>query len=268
MGAQWRALTEQAGFDLGGSGPAGVLLNPTSSQIIDLTGHPGIIGIGVNGDPSQTSPLADFNNNSTDTSGGVVSIRGIGIADPDASGQLVLAKNVVNDESSYNQMFRNALAPTGSGIFVQANDDGSSALSFILGPFQPSLEIAIDVSGNITLTQNGPAQSSIALDHEGDIVITAGSPDGSITLTDGAGGVIEADGTGNVGLVAVGTGMVASLRGDQVAIQLNDAGSLGFFAGGPVTKQIVTGAKLPSDVVMASLLTALAAYGLITDSTT
>ncbi len=45
-------------------------------------------------------------------------------------------------------------------------------------------------------------------------------------------------------------------------------GNLGFFATTPTTKKTVAGAKLPADAVMASLLTALVAYGLITDSTT
>lgn len=43
---------------------------------------------------------------------------------------------------------------------------------------------------------------------------------------------------------------------------------VGFYGGSPVVQPTVTGAKLPSDVVLASLLTALAAQGLIVDSST
>lgn len=50
-------------------------------------------------------------------------------------------------------------------------------------------------------------------------------------------------------------------------IQASTSG-LGFFGTSPAAKPTVTGAKLPSDTVMASLLTALAALGLITNSTT
>jgi hypothetical protein len=44
--------------------------------------------------------------------------------------------------------------------------------------------------------------------------------------------------------------------------------AVGFYGAQPVAQQTVTGAKLPTDVVMASLLTALAALGLVVDSTT
>lgn len=50
-------------------------------------------------------------------------------------------------------------------------------------------------------------------------------------------------------------------------VQTNDTG-LGFFGTAPAAKPTVTGAKLPSDVALASLLTALVALGLITNSTT
>lgn len=57
-------------------------------------------------------------------------------------------------------------------------------------------------------------------------------------------------------------GLVKNLGG------LAHNGNLGFFNTVPITKQTVTGAKLPSDTVMASLLAALVSYGLIVDSTT
>ena len=48
----------------------------------------------------------------------------------------------------------------------------------------------------------------------------------------------------------------------------NIAGNIGFFNTVPQGIQTVTGAKLPSDVALASLLTALSTYGLIHDTTT
>lgn len=64
---------------------------------------------------------------------------------------------------------------------------------------------------------------------------------------------------------AIKTGTGTVLFGDNV--QLN-GGAIGFFGHSPGAQEAVTGAKLPSDVVMASLLAALAATGLIIDSTT
>ncbi len=56
-------------------------------------------------------------------------------------------------------------------------------------------------------------------------------------------------------------------NGNDVFV-ITAAGHVGFFNQAPAAKPTVTGAKLPSDTVMASLLSALAALGLVTDSTT
>jgi hypothetical protein len=53
------------------------------------------------------------------------------------------------------------------------------------------------------------------------------------------------------------------------ATQINiTATTMGFFNAAGVTKPVVAGAKLPGDVVLASLLAALVALGLITDTST
>jgi hypothetical protein len=58
------------------------------------------------------------------------------------------------------------------------------------------------------------------------------------------------------------------LTASPVQFALASAVQLGFFGAPAVSKPTVTGAKLPSDTVMASLLTALVALGLVTNSTT
>lgn len=65
-----------------------------------------------------------------------------------------------------------------------------------------------------------------------------------------------------------GTGGSVALRdsGGVSVIEVGSSQSLGFFNGGITTKQTVTGSRLGSPA-LASLLSALAAYGLITDST-
>ncbi|SRR6266566_922942 len=73
---------------------------------------------------------------------------------------------------------------------------------------------------------------------------------------------IEDQVTGTPWAIKTGLGLV------ELGGPLEVHGNLGFFAATPAAKQTVAGAKLPADAVIASLLTALAAYGLITDSTT
>jgi hypothetical protein len=64
------------------------------------------------------------------------------------------------------------------------------------------------------------------------------------------------------------TGKSLHLAGASArVISVKADGGLSFFAGTTATKQTVTGAK-GSNAALGSLLTALAAYGLITDSTT
>lgn len=66
---------------------------------------------------------------------------------------------------------------------------------------------------------------------------------------------------------ATGTTRIEDGSGNPI-IEANSVNHLGFFAATPIAKPTVTGVKLPSDVVIASLLTALKNLGLITDSTT
>jgi hypothetical protein len=153
---------------------------------------------------------------------------------------------------------------------------------------------SVDANGNITIKPNATGNA-----------ITVQQFDGSslaLNCTDGAGGLVTVyvfnGGSGITGTDAAndtyaffalsGTvefQMVDSSNGNidfksiggTTSIQLTDSSSatiflspslVGFFSAAPVGKQTVTGVKLPSDVVMASLLTALANLGLITDSTT
>ncbi len=75
------------------------------------------------------------------------------------------------------------------------------------------------------------------------------------------GTVIQIDANGG-GTVRIGTVSNCEIR------LCSSTGSINFFESGPNTQQTVTGAKLPGDVVLASLLTALASYGLIIDGST
>lgn len=61
---------------------------------------------------------------------------------------------------------------------------------------------------------------------------------------------------------------VSSVNAAPTITTLTVTGNSGFFGTAAAAKPTVTGAKLPSDVALASLLTGLASLGLVTDSTT
>jgi hypothetical protein len=105
--------------------------------------------------------------------------------------------------------------------------------------------------------------SRFEADAAGNFLVDA-RPAGKFQVTDSSGQtafLVDAS------LVLVGnSGRAAIVAGSSVRVG-SGGGTLGFYSGGPVTQPDVTGAKLPSDTVMASLLAGLAALGLITDST-
>ena len=85
---------------------------------------------------------------------------------------------------------------------------------------------------------------------------TAASPDNIITGT--------ATGDSGIAILAVGKGF--HLGGTVSVIEVTQGNALGFFnAATPATKQTVTGSR-GANAALASLLTALATYGLVTDS--
>jgi hypothetical protein len=80
------------------------------------------------------------------------------------------------------------------------------------------------------------------------------------------------DNTGYVGMdISVSNARIfTDKRGTGTALSLivqKSGGTLGFLGTGGVTKQTITGSR-GGNAALASLLTALAAHGLITDSTT
>ncbi len=132
----------------------------------------------------------------------------------------------------------------GMDLYGDGNGTGSRAGSYIYG-------ILIE---NLSWTA-GPVEADSA-------AIRIKDQDGMATV--GHEFALLIDDQSDSGAWAIKTGLGLVELGDALEVH----GNLGFFATTPTTKQTVSGAKLPVDDVMASLLAALAAYGLITDSTT
>jgi hypothetical protein len=119
------------------------------------------------------------------------------------------------------------------------------------GLMQLSLGLAVDQQ--IALTNDEPTGQGIVIEN---------SSPGGIQITDqtGGGGIqIESD-------VEVD---IAGTNATPIVIAIgNSTDKIGFFGSGTVLQPTVAGAKLPGDTVMGSLLAALAALGLIVDTTT
>ena len=123
----------------------------------------------------------------------------------------------------------------------------------------------IDGSGNMTFaaaagrvsfvanTQYNAGATTITLNAGGDTTLILDSSTNPETIT------LDSDISGTKIFVGKSTGMVVLVGGPSA--------SLGFFNATPITKPTVTGSK-GGNVALASLITALANLGLLTDSTT
>jgi hypothetical protein len=117
---------------------------------------------------------------------------------------------------------------------------------------------------------DGQGHALFGIDAGGDIffAVTAGGP--ALTVDAGATASVVSITDGGVSLKAPANSEVQILdtAGDALVRVGGASQTLAFFGTSPAAKPTVTGAKLPSDTVMASLLTALTALGLVTNSTT
>jgi len=167
--------------------------------------------------------------------------------------------------SSFGILIEDADAVGGGGIGISSDNNGVSVSSPVseldLNPHGGGISLTDSDTGgepgiSITSTNNKiqfSANGSTGILESSDITFTVASGGTAALLTSGTGSVQMAGDGGSSCHMLIGTA----------------ADHLGFFGKFPgATKETITGAKLASDVVMANLLTALAAYGLITDSTT
>lgn len=119
---------------------------------------------------------------------------------------------------------------------------------------------------SIEIGQGGSGNRTAFLDLVGDDTYT----DFAFRILRGAAGanaatVMTHRGTGTLQIATSEAGTMQFLTANTLRLQLSGAGAIGFFGSGGTTQQTVTGSR-GGNAALASLLTALAAYGLIVNS--
>jgi hypothetical protein len=190
---------------------------------------------------------------------------------------------------SYNGLLieQNAIAPNGRGIYVGGYVAATGVPSSVL-PYAPmqandAWQNGIDFGGatftNFAFRSPGFAVDSVGNLSANNVLSTAGHV-GSHSAYNPTVGCYDTGQAAGAGLLLGGGSLlyIASLNaaGDYVGTRctidtsgnVNATGGVGVFGHtAPVSRPTVSGAK-GSNAALASLLTALAAYGLVTDSTT
>lgn len=173
---------------------------------------------------------------------------------------------------------------------AEAIDDGGAPPGGVAGDIQfnkgdgtfanaagiaASCQAAIDGSGNMTFTSTGVMAFTSELDNvtfEANNQYTAGAE--KIQLNAGGDTTIIVDGSVSPNTVTMDSDLnnteffIAPSAGQSLSVGNSTGFHLGFFGTTPVVKPTVTGAKAGNTALTLSLLAALAALGLITDSTT
>lgn len=217
----------------------------------------------------------------------------------DSDGSFLTDLHVGPEESAMDPFINNYLLPVtaefnaivglggsfGTGVGIESQDGGTNAsgpgvgaleIATLLNPTSnadPSHGIsAISILTNDTGAHNVGVQRGLycIANHfaTGTLADVEGVFIDSPQVTGGAGPITSATAI-RIGDQAAATSNWAIKTGLGL-VELGDAlkvhGDLGFFAGTPAAKQTVTGSK-GANAALANLLTALAAYGLLTDST-
>ncbi len=155
-----------------------------------------------------------------------------------------------------------------SGVGVQVT--GSTGLNGTLDVTGLStLQDTTIASDSIEINANGTGNRTALIDFHGDDTYT----DYALRIVrynTGANGnsQIQHRGTGGLYISTQDAGaIIFQTNGSNTRLQISSAGAIGFFGGGGTTQQTVTGSR-GGNAALASLLTALANYGLIVNSST
>jgi len=153
-----------------------------------------------------------------------------------------------------------------SAVADYAGSEFSSTSNFLQITGGTTKKATIDIGATtvdaISIINAEPASGGITIkDTSATVTLDSTAATGGIVLNGGVGGIF-----------LTLTGGTFSAIGDSITPAIIAIGAaideLGFFGATSVVKPTVAGAKLPGDVVMASLLAALVALGLIADTTT
>lgn len=179
----------------------------------------------------------------------------VGVSDPGSVSQtMVVADDGIGGPMRVYPQNTNGISTVVQTLQLEAQGANGSFLS--LGPDDCSLKkpsSGITSYGSVTIDSNG----AVVHGNEGVMPFVARSTHGMGTLT------LEAqDAEGSSGVSMNGVGVVVT--GVDVAIVCD---RFGVFGADPVDKSTISGSR-DGNAALASLLTALAALGLVTDSTT
>ena len=210
-----------------------------------------------NGDDGQVISIVfqqDSVGHSVSAGGGNIQ----GFVTPSASANALSAGQFVLSQTNNTWIALQTAAggsPAGTNTAVQFNNNGAfggNANNFSYDDSTQSLQLENGGASTIISFVGGATQSM-------DVTLNATSSPPALTVDN-----TETDGT--LFLHSDGNLTLESDSG-AVIVQISGSGSLGFFGATGHVKEAITGSKA-SNAALASLLTALAAYGLVTDSTT
>jgi len=246
------------------------VLDPTAAKIFDMHSFPVGLNFEATYSPTPLSAFLDINVDMTSNavpSGGSLALNVLVFTNSnrpypvfafDGGAQIGMLEDLTGGSDQAGVY----------GALIYAKPGGDVVLGSIHG-----LEVQAQCDGSVTVTkmsalhifEGGPQLGCTATDYNG---IEVESPNHAFggTLTNAIGlHILDYSGSGsfasNNWAIKVEKGLVE--LGDALKV----VGNIGFFNHAPAAKPTVTGAKLPSDVALASLLTALSGLGLLTDST-
>lgn len=146
-----------------------------------------------------------------------------------------------------------SLAPTGSGTIVATGLESATTVVDVSAATAPSSGQVLTATSSTAATWQTASAGGSPAGSNGDIQMKLGTAFTNISGRAGAGS-LNADNLGNLTVSPNNNLILGPFR-------------LGVFGGGPDTQQTVTGSR-SSGAALTSLLSALAAYGLIVDSST
>ncbi|HZS14881.1 MAG TPA: hypothetical protein VFC09_09810 [Candidatus Dormibacteraeota bacterium] len=177
---------------------------------------------------------------------------------------------------------------TGGVKSAFVRDDSTAATSILINGTHAAAAIAVAAGAGPTLLGGTAAQQSnsllevqapnanrpflawfgsTAFTNAYQVGIGNPSGTGSLFVSGGSGQVLTGSAAGDVGLTTRTAGKRVLLGGSGIVVSVTQGNALGFFGAAEQTKQTVTGSK-GGNAALASLMTALAAYGIVTDTTT
>ncbi len=258
-----------------GSVPAGYLYYCTDTNVLYFSdgtstwtaiggtiSYKSLTGPGVNATPGALTQAGGFFVNDT---------AGDGITINETGGATILIESTsgISLGNLSGSFGLNIVDNTASGMTLTQNSSGGINL---VGHGLGGIHLTESTAGHIALTANGTGGVSLTDNGTGGIGITAASS-GGITMLAGNSGLTSPTGV-SITEAGAGAGTGVTIQSNLRSVDIEagaklslNANQLSFFSATGTGKPTITGSK-GGNAALASLLTALAGFGLIVDSTT